>query len=178
MPNARPFVRPLLFSLAAASLIPCDNAIARPGDRDGATAATGQRSPFFGQWELDLTRMPENYGPPPKRVVFTFEDVGSGLWRTSVEITARDDSVRHMAIRYRRDGRAVQAEGDRGEGDSGAVNAPAENVLVMNLAQGRGLESVRVYAISADGREMTESAAGVDNAGVPFVRNFHFRRIG
>jgi hypothetical protein len=170
-------VRPLFFSLAAASLILGGQAIAHFGGADSGAAASAAQSPFFGEWELDLTRMPDNYGPPPKRVVFTFADAGSGMWRTSVAITARDDSVRHMAAQYRRDGRAVQTEGDQAEGSSGAVNSPAPNVLVMNLASGHGLDSVRVYAISADGREMTESAAGVDTAGVPFVRNFHFRRI-
>ena len=69
-----------------------------------SSAATPQ-SPFLGKWELDLTRMPETYGPPPKRVTFTFQDVGSEQWRTTVEITGGDDSVRHMAVQYRRDGR-------------------------------------------------------------------------
>ena len=46
-----------------------------------ASAATRQ-SPFLGKWELDLTRMPDTYGPPPKRVTFTFQDVGSEQWRT------------------------------------------------------------------------------------------------
>jgi hypothetical protein len=36
---------------------------------------------------------------------------------------------------------------------------------------------VRTYAISADGKEMTESAADVNEAGEPFVRNFHFKRV-
>jgi hypothetical protein len=39
------------------------------------------------------------------------------------------------------------------------------------------LGSVRVYAVSADGKEMTEAAANVDDKGAPFVRTFHFRRI-
>jgi hypothetical protein len=45
------------------------------------------------------------------------------------------------------------------------------------MGNGKGLASVRVYAISADGQEMTESAAGANGEGAPFVRNFHFRRI-
>jgi hypothetical protein len=75
--------------------------------------------------------------------------------------------------KYRRGGRAVQTEGDCSEADSAALNAPAANVLVMYLAKS-GRASVRTYVISPHGREMTQSAANVDNTGAPFVRSFHF----
>ena len=139
--------------------------------------AAGQQSPFFGKWELDLTRMPDTYGPPPRRVTFTFQDVGSDQWRTTVEITGRDDSVRHIAVQYRRDGRMVVGEGDNSEGDSAAFSSPAPNILVMSQAKEKALSGVRVYSISADGDEMTESAANVDATGAPFVRTFHFRKL-
>jgi hypothetical protein len=121
--------------------------------------------------------MPATYGPPPKSVIFSFEDVGSDQWRTTVDITGRDDSVRHMAVQYRRDGRMVRGEGDMTEADSAAFMSPAPNVLVMSLGKDRRLGSVRVYAVSADGKEMTESATNVDQDGAPFVRNFHFKRV-
>ena len=167
---------------AASALVPGGPAIAQPGDGAApvasppASGAVAERSPFLGEWELDLTRMPDDYGPSPKRVTFRFEDVGSGEWLTRVEIIAPDDSVRRVAIRYRRDGQAVQGEGDTADGDTAAFHSPAPNVLVMGMAKDGGLVGVRVYAISADA-EMTESAAGVRDGGVPFVRNFHFRRI-
>jgi hypothetical protein len=134
-------------------------------------------SPFIGTWELDLTRMPESYGPPPKRVTFTFSDAGAGQWRTEIDIVAPDDSVRHSAVQYRRDGKMAAGEGDLREADSAAFSSPAANVLVMNLAKDRHQGAVRVYTISADGREMTESAANVDDKGAPFVRDFHFKRV-
>jgi len=141
-----------------------------------SSAATPQ-SPFLGKWELDLTRMPETYGPPPKRVTFTFQDVGSEQWRTTVEITGGDDSVRHMAVQYRRDGRMAVGEGDNSEGDSAAFKSPAPNILVMSQAKDKSLAGVRVYSISSDGKEMTESAANVDSTGAPFVRSFYFKRV-
>ncbi|MBO9624052.1 MAG: hypothetical protein J7500_15195 [Sphingomonas sp.] len=121
--------------------------------------------------------MPASYGPPPKRVTYSFEDLGAGKWRTRVDIAAPDGSVRHVAMEYRRDGRMVPALGDTADGDSGALMSPAPNVLVLSIAKDKGLASVRVYAVSPDGKEMTESAASVDSQGVPFVRNFHYRRI-
>jgi hypothetical protein len=180
MHDSRLSGRTLFFSAAAAALIASGTAIAQPADRDGVAvpaSSVAERSPFFGQWELDLNRMPDSYGPPPKRVTFTFEDAGSGKWRTTVEIVARDDSVRRVSIEYLRDGRAVQGEGDNADADSAAVSAPAPNVLVFSMAKNRHPAGVRTYVVSPDGQEMTESAANVDSSGAPFVRNFHFRRI-
>lgn len=135
-------------------------------------------SPFLGKWALDIANMPVTYGTPPKSVTYAFTDIGQGFWQTTIDIVMPDGGVRQMAVKYKRDGQAVKGEGDKLEGDSAAVNSPAPNVLVMSLAKDKLLESVRVYAISANGKEMTESAADVDGDGKPFVRNFHFKRIG
>lgn len=143
-----------------------------------STPPAAQSSPFFGTWELDLTRLPDSYGPPPKRVTYSFEDIGGGRWLTNIDITAPDGKVRHIGIRYSRDGRMVGGEGDVTADERAAFNAPAPNVLVMSLSRAKVLGSVRTYAVSADGREMTESAADVNPAGEPFVRNFHYKRIG
>lgn len=166
--------RIMILSLVAAAALTACPAVAQPA---GPHVAATQPSPILGEWELDLTRMPDSYGPPPKRVTFIFKDVGAGQWRTEVDITAPDDSVRHMGVQYRRDGKMVYSEGDLSEADSAAVNSPAPNVLVLNLAKNKRLGSVRVYTVSADGKEMTESAASISDAGAPFVRTFHFRRI-
>lgn len=142
-----------------------------------APAPAAAASPFFGRWQLDLARMPDSYGPPPKQVVFTFRDAGAGRWQTIVDIIAPDGSVRHTTVTYRPDGHMAVGEGDTREADSAAFMAPAPNVLVMNLGKNKAQGSVRVYTISADGRQMTESAANVDDKGEPFVRTFHFVRI-
>jgi len=168
MSRLRPCLRAIFVPAAAALLIPGGPAVADPA---------ADRSPFLGEWELDLTRMPNSYGPPPKRVTYSFEDLGADRWRTRIDIIAPDGSVRHIAMEYRRDGRMVQAMGDTTDGDSGALSSAAPNVLVLSIAKDKALASVRVYAVSADGKEMTESAAAVDGEGAPFVRNFHFRRI-
>lgn len=172
----RPRLRPnpsLRFAvlLLPAALAPGGQALAQ------SDAAPAARSPFLGEWELDLTRMPDSYGPPPKKVTYAFEDAGAGEWLTRIDIAAPDGSVRHIALRYRRDGRAVTGQGDTVDGDTAAVNAPAPDVLVMNIAKDKHPGSVRVYAVSADGTEMTESAAALDATGAPFVRNFHYKRV-
>lgn len=179
MSYARSGFKASFLSAAAAAFIVGGPAKAQQVDpgRTAPVATAAEASPFLGEWELDLTRMPDDYGPSPKRVTFAFEDVGSGEWLTRIAIIAPDDSVRRVAIRYRRDGQAVQSEGDMAEGETAAFRSPAPNILVMSIARSGSLAGVRVYAISADGNEMTESASGVRSGGVPFVRNFHFRRI-
>lgn len=180
MHDMRPFGLTLRFAAAAAALIACPNAIAAPAERDQAAAAASpaaEPSPFFGVWELDVSRLPDSYGPPPKSVRYTFEDAGSGQWRTRVEIIGRDDSVRRISAVYRRDGRAVRGEGDDSEADTVAVSAPAPNVLFFNLAKNNHPAGMRTYVVSTDGQEMTESAGYLDSSGVPLVRSFHFRRI-
>lgn len=157
--------------IAVSAIVAAAPAVARPAADPTADAM------FLGTWELDLSRMPDTYGTPPKRVVYRFEDAGAGQWRTTVDITAPDSSVRHMAVTYRRDGTMVPGEGDTSEADSAAILTPTANVMVMTLAKHKTLGSVRVYTVAADGRSMIESAANVDPTGAPFIRQFHFRRL-
>ncbi|MGW8191377.1 hypothetical protein [Sphingomonas hankookensis] len=167
------------------SLLSCLSAILLPlapvaaGDMSSVArppvAAT--RSVFLGKWELDLTRMPDTYGPPPKRVLFEFREIGDGKWRTIVDVYDRDGTVRHMPMAYRPDGRPVPAEVPNGEADAVAVLSPVPDTLVVNLGRAKTLGSVRVYTVLPGGNEMIESAAGLNGDGEPFVRTFHFKRL-
>ena len=169
-----PLRRPaIILALAAAITGFPGMAIARSSDRPSQATP----SSFIGQWELDLTRMPSTYGSPPKRVVYEFKDIGSGKYRLTVDITGQDDSIRHMAVSYRPDGTTFPSEAGADEADSAAVMTSTRNVLVLNLGRAKMLGSVRVYIVSKDGREMTESAAGITGDGQPFVRNFHYKRL-
>ena len=170
-----PLHRSAMVLAAAATVVSlASEAIARP---DGVRSEAPAPSPFMGRWELDLTRMPSTYGPPPKRVVYGFQDIGQGKWRMVVDITGQEGSVRHMAASYRPDGTMVPSEGDTSEADSVAVMTPAPDVLVLNIAKARMPGSVRVYVVSANGNEMTESAAALNGKGEPFVRNFRYKRL-
>ena len=82
-----------------------------------------------------------------------------------------------MVSRYTRDGRAVKIGGDQLEADSVAVTTPAPNILVMGLAKDKRPGSTRVYSVSANGMELTESAVSVGDDGLPLVRTFHFTRM-
>lgn len=158
------FLLPALFGLTFLSSEP-------------AWAEPSATSPFLGLWELDLGNMPVTYGTPPKRVTYRFADAGDGQWSSAIDITAQDDSVRHMEARFGRDGKAFTSNGDDQEVDLAAAGSPAPDVLVLSLAKNKALQSVRTYAVSSDGQTMTESAAGIDDEGTPFVRNFTYHRV-
>lgn len=162
-----------MFAVASVASL-SGEAVAQNGE---ASRTQTMKPAFAGRWELDLARMPDTYGPPPKQVVYDFQEVGAGQWRTTIDITAPDGSVRHSVVTYRPDGTTARGQGDTIEADSAAVIAPIPNVLVMNLAKNKLPRSVRVYTLSASGNEMTESAAAVNDAGDPYIRNFHFRRL-
>mgnify|MGYP002651178640 CR=1 FL=1 len=142
-----------------------------------STLTRAAQSLLVGRWELDLTRMPDGYGPPPRRVVYDFQDTGGGRSRLTVDVTAPDESVRHMVLTYRPDGIAAYGEADTSEADSAAILTPAPNVLVMNLAKDKRPASVRVYTVSTDGKNMTESAAAINERGEPVIRTFYYRRL-
>jgi hypothetical protein len=62
--------RPAILLVAAAAIANVTGgASARPVETQPRRTVA---SPFTGRWELDLTRMPSTYGPPPKRVVYDF----------------------------------------------------------------------------------------------------------
>jgi hypothetical protein len=174
-PRVRALLPAALLSAIAGAAGAAPAASAPPA---AAPAAADTPSRFTGRWELDLTRLPRDYGPPPRRVLYTFARADAGRWYAAVDITARDGSVRHMGVTYRADGTAGVGEGDTSEADSAALLSPAPDVLIANLARQGAPSSVRVYTLDPGGDAMTESAASVNAQGAPFVRRFHFRRVG
>lgn len=133
-------------------------------------------SPILGQWKLDTGSMTVPVDARPAGVTAEFTDGGQGYWNTTYVITAKDGSTRRMTSRERLDGQAVPIAGDQMDADSVAMTSPASGVLVMGLAKGGNLASVRTYTVSADGREMIESATVVGPNGKPEVRRFRWVR--
>ena len=157
--------KPLMIALAMASAPAMSAAAPQPAS-----------SPFLGRWTLDTasTTAPEDAGPAS--VTAEFADAGAGVWNTTYVITAKDGGMRRMTSRERLDGKPVPVDGDQTVADSVAMTAPAPGVLVMGLTKGGSLKSVRVYTVSADGREMTESATMAGEDGKPVVLRFRWMR--
>jgi hypothetical protein len=144
-------------------------AVAAPAPQPGS-------SPILGQWRLDTGSMTTPADTRPASVTAEFVDDGTGVWNTTYVITAKDGTARRMMSRERLDGAPVPITGDRMEADTVAMTSPQPGVLVMGLGNGGNLASVRVYTVSADGREMIESATVVGADGKPAVKRFRWVR--
>jgi hypothetical protein len=156
-----------MMTLSAAAMVTA-SAPARPAPQPAA-------SPILGQWTLDTGSMTIPVEGRPASVTAEFADGGAGIWNTTYVITAKDGSARRMTSRERLDGKAVAIAGDQTDYDSVAMTSPAPGVLVMGLSKSGTLGSVRVYTVSADGREMIESATIVGD-GKPSVNRFRWVR--
>jgi len=141
-----------------------------------AAAAQPGSSPILGQWKLDTGSMDIPADARPASVTAEFADGGAGAWNTNYVITAKNGSTRRMTSRERLDGAPVPVTGDQSDADSVAMTSPAPGVLVMGLTKDGKFGSVRVYTVSADGREMTESATFVDPDGKPVMRRVRWVR--
>ncbi|HEX7693446.1 MAG TPA: hypothetical protein VF409_03090 [Sphingomonas sp.] len=144
----------------------------------GAPAAAPQPapSPFIGLWKLDTGSMTIPVEARPASVTAEFADAGAGMWNTTYVITAKDGSARRMTSQEHLDGQAAPIAGDQTDADSVAMTSPQPNVLVMGLSKSGNLGSVRVYTVSPDGKEMTESATAIGADGKPVVRRFRWIR--
>lgn len=141
-----------------------------------ASAPRQMSSPLLGRWTLDTSSMTIPVETRPASVTVEFADAGDGNWATRYVITAKDGSTRSMASRERLDGTSVPISGDHTEADTVAMISPQSGVLVMGLGKWGKLGSVRVYTVSADGREMIENAPIVGEDGKPLIRRFRWMR--
>lgn len=141
-----------------------------------ASATPRAASPLLGRWTLDTNSMTIPVEARPASVTVEFTDAGDGHWTTSYVITAKDGSARRMTSREPLDGTPVPIAGDHTEADTVAMTSPQPGVLVMGLGKWSKLGSVRVYTVSADGREMTENAPIVSDDGKPLIRRFRWVR--
>lgn len=141
-------------------------------------AATAQPavSPILGRWTLDTNSMTVPADARPASVTAEFVEAAPGEWTTTYVITGKDGTARRMTSRERLDGTPVAITGDQTDADSVAMTSPAPGVLVMGMTKAGNFGSVRVYTVSADGREMTESATSVGPDGKPLVRRFRWVR--
>lgn len=142
-----------------------------------AEPAAKSASPLLGAWALDLSKMPVPPEARPKSVTITFADVGGGKWSTRVVIIGPDGSTRDMTSAYARTGKAVPIEGDQMEADTVAVVTPSPQVMVVALGKYNHPASTRIYAVSKDGKMMTEEAVNWGDNGKPIIRTNIFKRV-
>jgi hypothetical protein len=141
-----------------------------------ASAGSQDVSPLIGSWAVDTARLPMPPEARPRSVTITFDDVGEGKWATKVEVVGPDGARSHAEGVGTLDGSAAPVKGNL-EADVAAAKMPAQNVLVMMLVRGGVPASTRIYAVTADGKSMVETATFFEKDGSPVMRTNYFTRI-
>lgn len=138
-----------------------------------APPAAPAASPLLGQWTLDVDSLTMPAPARPKRVDLDFRDA-DGKWSTRVDIVDAQGGKMHSTSTLALDGTPGRASGTYWV-DVLAAKMPAPNVLVMQFVYEGIPRSTRVYSVSPDGRELTETEAYFKD-GVPVMRTALFRR--
>ena len=134
------------------------------------------KSPLFGVWSVDVSRLHMTPAARPKSVTITFSEVASNSLRTRVEV------VDPAGNRLEADGvtpldGAPTAVKSNFESDISATSMPRPEVLIMQLGKNGIPASTRIYAVNADGNSMIETVAFFAPDGKPVLRRNHFTRV-
>lgn len=133
-------------------------------------------SAFIGRWAVDISRLPMPPQQRPKIVTITFADADNKKWTTQVDVVNPDESKSHAEGIFELNGTGAAVQGNF-EADTAAITMPTPNVLVMMLTKDGVPGSTRVYAVTADGNSMVETAAYFGQDGKPILRTNYFNRI-
>ncbi|PXV61833.1 hypothetical protein SAMN04487785_1033 [Dyella jiangningensis] len=141
-----------------------------------ARAEAATPSPLWGQWAVDVSRLPMPPQARPKSVTLTFSDAGPGKLTTQVDIVDAGGAKTHSVGTNPLDGTPVPVK-DNIEADSAAMSMPAPNVLVMALGRNGGPASTRIFTVAKDGKSMVEMSAFTGDNGLPAMRTHYFTRV-
>ena len=141
-----------------------------------AHTAISRQSPLVGTWLLDVSRLPDD-GQRPRRGTFTFRLSQDRKWTSICEIVAPDGTIRQGGSTAAADGVPVPVSGNLGFIDTVALRQPAPNTLVVTLGKNGAPFSTRVYAVSRDGKSMTETIIWPGDK-LPQLITTYFNRIG
>lgn len=164
-----------VFMVAAAGLIVSTTGeMNPPAPTVPVDAAVSAHQPLNGQWLLDNVRVPAD--ERPDRVTISFRVSPDRKWTTLVEITEADGTRHHAESTAAPDGIPVPVNGNMPFIDMVSLRQPNANTLVMGLAKDGASVSTRVYAVSEDGRTMTETIIWAGSA-IPRLETNSFRRL-
>jgi hypothetical protein len=165
-------MKPLLSTILVAALM-----VGAPAFSPTSVATASARSPLFGHWAVDVSRLPIPPAARPKGVTIAFSDAGSGKWTTRVEIVDAAGAQTWVETTHDLEGTATTGKGTITEADVVGVRMPAPNVLVMALGKDKLPASTRIYAVGTDNDRMTETVVYHWENGIPMTRVNYFSRV-
>ena len=122
---------------------------------------------FFGSWHVDVSKL--SIPDPPASVTITWADAGGGKVMMSVDIVDRRGEKSHGEGTFALDGSPSRATGSL-DVDVGSFTMPNNRVLVMGAGMAGNPSNTRVFLVSEDGKQMSETIISHGPGNIPATR--------
>jgi hypothetical protein len=129
---------------------------------------------LVGTWVVDVSRLDQP--DPPVSVTMNLREAGGGTYVLTFDIVNRDGSVLHLGGESATPGGEAVPVKNGGDVDIVTFTMPNRRTLVMGAGLAGRPSHTRVWALSDDGKQMTETIVGHIDGKTPHIRTNYWRR--
>lgn len=128
---------------------------------------SGEKHLLLGTWMVDVSKLTQ--ADPPTSVTMMLADAGGGEYSMTIDIVARDGAKMHAGGKFKPSGPVVSVSGSA-DVDTVIFSMPSRRVLVMGGAFQGHPSHTRIWALTDDGKQMTETIVGHIDGKTPHIR--------
>lgn len=129
---------------------------------------------LVGTWVVDVSRL--NQPDPPASVTMTLTEAGGGDYIMTFDIVTQDGSKLRLGGERATPGSGPVAIQNGGDVDIVTFTMPNRRTLVMGAGLAGRPSHTRVWTLTDDGKEMTETIVGHIDGKTPHIRTNYWRR--
>jgi hypothetical protein len=129
--------------------------------------AFAQSNPWAGTWNTNLAKSTFSPGPPPRSQILTIQAEGQGSRLTIETINAQGNPVKLVVVRPHDDGEPYPVVGVAAFDAEAIKTVNDSTIWIIRTKDGKIVQTI-VSVISADGKSLTDTGAGVNANGQPF----------
>jgi hypothetical protein len=122
---------------------------------------------LLGTWMVDVSKLTQP--DPPASVTMMLAEAGGGEYSMSIDIVARDGARMHAGGKFKPGGPVVAVSGSA-DVDTVIFTMPSRRILVMGGAYQGHPSHTRIWALTDDGKQMTETIVGHIDGKTPHIR--------
>jgi hypothetical protein len=137
-------------------------------------ALAAEKHLLVGTWVVDVSRL--NQPDPPASVTMTLTEAGGGDYIMTFDIVAQDGSKLRLGGERATPGGGPVAIQNGGDVDIVTFTMPNRRTLVMGAGLAGRPSHTRVWTLTDDGKEMTETIVGHIDGKTPHIRTNYWRR--
>jgi hypothetical protein len=136
-------------------------------------AFPGEKHLLVGSWGVDVSKLDQP--DPPRSVTMVLAEAVGGEYSMSIDIVGRDGAKMHAGGTFKPGGPAVSVSGSD-DVDVVIFTMPSRRILVMGGAFQGHPSHTRIWALSDDGKYMTETVVGHIDGKTPHIRTNTWNR--